>query len=97
MLLLFSMTPASAEIAQQIVHLVTEGHLAEEHADHTEDKEHGCSGPYHMCVCHSTVVFVVSVTLTETKPLIGAETVVLGPEQAEEDGHRRLVFRPPIV
>jgi hypothetical protein len=97
MLLLYSMTPASAEIAQQLVHVVTEGHFANEHAAHTEDKEHGCSGPYHLCVCHSTVVFVVSVTLTDNEPIIGTETVVLGLEQAEEDGHSRSVFRPPIV
>ena len=91
------MTPASAEIAGHLVHFVTEGHSVHEHVEHTENKEHGCSGPYHMCVCHTTVVFVVAKPSTEASPSIeNAEDIPLA-DQGSADGHRRAVFRPPIA
>ncbi len=60
MALLYVMTPGSTEIAQNVYHLVFEGHDAHDHPEHAEDEEHGCSGPYHMCACHSTVAFQVA-------------------------------------
>jgi hypothetical protein len=96
-LLLYSMTTASGEIAEHIIHMITEGHSVHEHIDHTADKEHGCSGPYHMCVCHSTILFVVSAPAVETMPVHGNPNIFALVEQVEGDSHQRSLFRPPIT
>lgn len=57
-LLLLALAPGFGEVVENVLHLLTEGHAA--HArSHDDDHaakgpEHGCTGTFHMCSCHSS-------------------------------------------
>lgn len=57
--LVLAMTPGLAEVVENVAHLAVSGHgahAADQGPDHepTGD-EHGCSGTFHVCSCHSSV------------------------------------------
>jgi hypothetical protein len=51
------MVPGAAELAADALHLFATGHTEHDH-ETPVDAEHGCSGPFHACGCHSTAPFV---------------------------------------
>lgn len=58
--LVWVMTPGLVEVTENLWHLATTGHSAHAPgmgADHAPaGDEHGCSGSFHLCSCHATVV-----------------------------------------
>jgi hypothetical protein len=99
--LLFAMTPASGEILENAVHLVLAGHAAHALPDdgHQPDEpEHGCSGPFHICACHSPTPLTASRVTTVFGTLAPRESEVAGStESGPVDGYLNGVFRPPIA
>lgn len=61
MVLVWTLTPGLAEVAENVWHLATTGHAAhavEQGADHEPvGDEHGCTGPFHLCSCHHSQAF----------------------------------------
>jgi hypothetical protein len=60
-ILICAMAPGAGEIVENVVHLLAEGRAAHElaDADHApQGSEHGCSGTFHRCHCHSSTAFV---------------------------------------
>lgn len=55
--LLLALAPGLGEVVENVVHLVVHGHLAhaEAQGDHHAERlpEHGCSGTFHLCSCHT--------------------------------------------
>ena len=55
-LLLWTLLPGTWELAENVSHLIRDGHLAHtETAGHPHSEpgaEHGCSGTLHFCSCH---------------------------------------------
>ncbi len=106
MVLVFSLTPGTAEAVENVAHLVTEGHLAhaEAHdADHADDHspegdEHGCNSVFHLCACHVSASFVLHIqpgfepVPTAVKLGTGAHLY----EDMDADGVRLGLLRPPI-
>lgn len=96
----FSMFPGAAEIGENVVHLVTSGHLAHEleDADHErQGTEHGCSGTAHLCSCCTAPLFVPSAP--PRPPTAISRCSMPAPSRMEltPDGHLPGVFRPPIA
>ena len=55
------MMPGALELAENAIHLLRHGdtaHADTSHAGDRDDDEHGCSGTYHACTCHSSSLFV---------------------------------------
>lgn len=97
--LIYVMTPASGEIVENLVHLVATGHTAHAAHDepHQQGPEHDCSGPFHVCACHSSVVFteaVAEATGSVSAPV--ARNAWAYPVEPR-DGCLNAVFRPPIA
>lgn len=104
LLMTFVMTPGSAELVENAFHLVQHGDVAHDGSPghgHTESgDEHGCSGSYHICVCHHTTAFVASA-------VVGVAALVVFPPVTSHPGLRGEdapasfdlsdIFRPPIV
>ena len=63
-LLVYLLAPGAAEMTEYAVHWVEHGDGAHaEGAGHEErdgTDEHGCSGSFHMCLCHHGTGFVTS-------------------------------------
>ena len=101
-LLAYVMTPMSVEATESLMHLLVDGHTAHSVADdaHQPDEaEHGCSGSFHMCPCHSSVAFMalpqplaIEVVFVRVDAGFGGVT-----EALPADGYLETVFRPPIV
>ena len=57
-LLLWSIVPGGAEAVENAAHWLGEGHLAHQQSDkdsHSDPgPEHGCTGTFHTCPCHSS-------------------------------------------
>ncbi len=100
-LMMYLMTPGSGELTENIVHLVMNGHTAHalDDADHQpEDDEHGCSGPYHVCQCHTSTGFLAGVGDVRLGAAFAAGArLSWGAEDAKADGCLAGVFRPPIA
>lgn len=65
--LVLALMPGTFEIMENIVHFVTEGHLAHltADADHHDPSgsEHGCTPIFHACGCHTSLSFLGEQTL----------------------------------
>lgn len=100
-LLVFLMTPAAGEVAENIVHFVVNGHTAhavDDAAHQPDDREHGCSGLFHVCGCHSSVPFTVTRTSLDLSFGVPAERELhWWHESSPKSGHGTGVFRPPII
>jgi hypothetical protein len=61
LLLLWALFPGAGEVTENLVHLSLHGHTAHA-AGHADDHakpgaEHGCTGPFHVCSCHTSTPF----------------------------------------
>ena len=99
-LMVYQMTPGAGELTENIVHLVTSGHTAhtlhDGHQEPTSD-EHGCSGPFHVCECHSTTNFLVAAVgqiVISPRPI---DDPARHTAHTKADGFVAGVFRPPIA
>lgn len=97
--LVYLLTPGAFELTENVLHLVGHGDTAHGEAGHSgaeSSDEHGCSGPYHFCICHTSVTFlggsIVSVALDEPP------SVALGlsdPGDVSDSGYAHRIYRPP--
>jgi hypothetical protein len=95
--LIVVMMPSGAELVELGLHLIEHGDIA--HADHEspEGDEHGCSGLFHTCACHSNG------SLPSVRPptlaIIESPEVAtpLDPRDALGLGNPPPPVRPPIV
>lgn len=101
LLLIALMTPSAGELAENLVHLLTEGHTAhavQDSAHEPDSPEHGCTGIFHVCPCHATTSFTPARTAGRLDPLapLAADD---GPwtDGLPSRGHRAGIFRPPIA
>jgi hypothetical protein len=95
------MVPGAGEFLESAVHLVQTGHTAHALADGEHDPEgaeHGCSGPFHVCQCHSTIAFTAA---PETSGLVAPASAYRDVgwwlDDTYAEGHRSGIFRPPIA
>lgn len=100
-LMVYLMTPAGGEITENVVHLLTKGHTAhaiDDDAHEPDSPEHGCSGPFHVCSCHSSTAFTASFAAVDVGSAVPRETGVgWWYEDAPAEGYLDSVFRPPIA
>jgi hypothetical protein len=102
--LVYLMTPGSLELTESLGHLVVHGDSAhadpEEHdgqADPDGSDEHGCSGGYHLCVCHQATGFVVPFGVGIANAITPATNDALETAQPAPSAHPGRIFRPPIA
>lgn len=97
----WQMVPGSNEILENVFHLAREGHLAHAlpDAEHqSTDVEHGCSGPFHLCPCHTSISFLTGVFAGEDQPQACSEPGVSWcTHDSDADAHLSGIFRPPIA
>jgi len=88
--------PGTGELVVDALHLLETGHTEHAH-DVPVDAEHGCSGPFHVCGCHSTVPFACEAApaVAEAPEMSVAFVVTRDPEGSP--GHARSLYRPPSV
>ncbi len=95
--LIWALTPGFAEASVDLVHQLRAGHTAHTAApadDHEQDEEHGCTGAFHLCGCHSSQAFQPNAFkhLKQTP----ATTATWGSlSSLHPDPHQATVFRPP--
>jgi len=101
LLLVFLFVPGTMEVTENLLHLVTHGDLAHhvQDADHHEPGgEHDCSGIFHSCLCHSSVLVTVSLdggNFTTPPPHVGRHlNHVL---DRTTSGFPDRLYRPPIA
>jgi hypothetical protein len=99
--LTYLMVPGSLELTESIAHLVVHGDTAhadsEGHGEPGGADEHGCSGGYHLCVCHHSTGFVVPLGMAVDRPVApeaGGPAVETGSAPSAAVGR---IFRPPIA
>jgi len=100
-LMVYVMTPSAGEITENVIHLLASGHTAyandDEHHERTGD-EHGCSGTFHICPCHSTPLFALRVVRTDVGAVLHAgERLPWASNDANAEGFVPGVFRPPVA
>ena len=100
--MLILMFPGSFELLQDGVHWVLEGHTphdpSTEHHDEGPTQEHSCSGPYHVCICHSSGLFVTQSTVqTPAQPSPRSCEIVARVAQPCPSSHLDRLFRPPMA
>ena len=104
LLQIYLLTPGTGELTLDLVHYAINGdthHQTEVEEDHnhdTQNTEHGCSGPYHVCGCHASVVFTPSF-VSVSFSIIPPQHLYL-PSWFEEfstnNGFSGPPFKPPI-
>ena len=101
LLLGWQMVPGMTEIVENIVHLAQNGHLAHaiDDAQHApEGDEHGCSGTFHLCQCHSSASFLsFSIRVDMRELLYYSNALPRLTDDLGADGYLSAVFRPPIA
>ncbi|MBT8464900.1 MAG: hypothetical protein KJO57_09450 [Deltaproteobacteria bacterium] len=97
--MVYAMVPGASEIVENVSHLLVEGHAAHELADadhEPQGEEHGCSGTFHMCHCHTSVTFLTGTTAPEVASAPEhRQTVSWDVDDARADGCTADMFRPP--
>lgn len=98
-IMVYAMAPGASEIAENVFHLLAEGHAAHALADadhEPQGEEHGCSGTFHMCHCHSSTAFVSGGEAPEVRAAIElCQRVSRDVDDARAEGCRADMFRPP--
>jgi hypothetical protein len=93
------MTPGALELTENAIHLVTHGDRAHAGADHGEDSdtdEHGCSGTYHACTCHSSPQFADNaVAIRAVAPAAVTRVHARRADAMLDSGFVRGIDRPP--
>lgn len=101
LLLAFLLTPGSAELVENVVHLASDGHTAHavDDAEHAPaGDEHGCTGMMHCCTCCG----VPPVALSDAKLALAASVRGLGSVLPPSvggaaTGHGTRLDRPPAA
>jgi hypothetical protein len=97
---IYLMVPGANETLENLVHLAIHGHGAHavDDADHDfGESEHGCSGPYHLCACHSSLPFQAPSVDRGLRPVLAAQALAVdGGLFQFGDGYALALFRPPI-
>ena len=100
-IMIYLMTPGAGEFAENIVHLAINGHTAhalDDAAHQSEGDEHGCSGPFHFCQCHTSTPFTITMQVTDMdSALMLLQSFRWRAEEVISDGFLLDVFRPPIA
>ena len=100
--MLVLMFPSSLELVQDATHLLADGHTRHDisagHHDDEPTDEHGCSGPYHICICHSSSAFVIGlpdnlIVVHDIRPFRIVERLAT----PAPSGHLDRLFRPPTA
>lgn len=102
LLLVLAIVPATGEVIELAVHLAQHGDVAHDAGD-THDgaplgaDEHGCSGLFHMCGCHTAPAMTPppSVATAIVPPV--RRIAVVPPAARDGRGAPAPSFRPPIV
>lgn len=96
---MYAMAPGAGEIVENVFHLLAEGHAAHALADAAHEpqgEEHGCSGTFHMCHCHSSTTFVSGAGAPEVEAAAEhRQPVSWDVNDAHPEGCRADMFRPP--
>ncbi|MFH2009246.1 MAG: hypothetical protein ABI333_21835 [bacterium] len=101
LVLVFLFVPGTLEATENLLHLVTHGDLAHQvpHADHHEPGgEHDCSGLFHSCVCHSSILVTVSDlggAVAAPPPHVGRHLIHVSDRTTS--GFPDRLYRPPIA
>jgi len=87
------------ELVEQVVHWTATGHSAHDGDEDHEPAtgEHGCSGSFHACSCHSTASFVVAQAPIVEAPLVRAVCPLWEIVDPFAMRAPAAVFRPPIA
>lgn len=99
--LVYLFVPGTFEATENLVHLAAHGDLAHsgDHAtQHEPGGEHDCSGLFHSCVCHASIL----VTLTTQMAVLMAPPPLNGRQVSLHDGrptsgYPDSLYRPPIA
>jgi hypothetical protein len=101
LLMIYFVAPSASEVVENVLHLVAEGHTAHAvaDADHApRGDEHGCSGTFHVCQCHSSVTFLSGTTAPEVEAASEhRQNVYRDVDDARAEGCRADMFRPPAA
>lgn len=92
--------PGTAVLADNVVHLLSEGQLAaaQPELNHTPcDADRDCTGPAHCCPCHTGSSFVVADQHPTLAPAATLSERSQMPAEAPRPGHRTRIFRPPVA
>ena len=97
-LLVWALVPGSAEMSEQLVHLLRNGHLAHSIPGDPDEvppgAEHGCQGAMHLCrCCPSSIASATQFTLVS--PLVALATAMDPLRRSHGDPHLLNVYRPP--
>jgi len=99
--LVYLMSPGVNEVAENLIHFAATGHSAHalDDADHDfGDDEHGCSGPFHLCACHTSTLFHAQAIRADLTPTLALERDESWRTDTDPgDGYGLGIFRPPIV
>jgi hypothetical protein len=99
--LVYLMMPGSLELTESLAHLVVHGDTAhgdaEGHGDADGSDEHGCSGGYHLCVCHQASGFVVPFGVVIANLIAPAPNDVPETPEPAPSADPGRIFRPPIA
>ncbi len=100
--ILILMFPGSVELVEDGIHWITDGHTThdtstEHHREGPAD-EHGCSGPYHICICHSSSPFITRAAPADPgkRALRSCEMIELV-DAPSPSSHLDRLFRPPAA
>jgi hypothetical protein len=102
--LVYLMMPGSLELTESLAHLVVHGDTAhgdpegrDGHDSGDGADEHGCSGGYHLCVCHQSTGFVLPFGVVIANTIAPAANDVPEIAEAAPSGQPGRIFRPPIA
>jgi hypothetical protein len=99
--LVYLLIPGTFEATENLVHLVAHGdmaHSADHSAHHEPDAEHDCSGLFHSCLCHSSVLVTIAMsgsTLAVPPPRAGSH--LIRNLDRSTSGYPDRLYRPPIA
>ncbi|MBT8451571.1 MAG: hypothetical protein KJO40_06365 [Deltaproteobacteria bacterium] len=97
--MVYAMAPGASEIVENVFHLLAEGHAAHALADadhEPQGEEHGCSGTFHMCHCHSSVTFLTGTAAPEIEAASEhRQNARCDVDDLRAEGCRADMFRPP--
>ena len=89
--------PGAAELLEDAVHALVDGHTAHDRDHAGEQPGHCCSGLFQICACHTNAVATLSAA-TGLSPQLFARSHVPGDERhAARPGFRSAPFRPPTA
>ncbi|QQR89792.1 MAG: hypothetical protein IPJ88_16690 [Myxococcales bacterium] len=101
LVLALQFVPGLGELVESAVHFAVHGHSAHALSDtehQSQEAEHGCSGPFHLCPCHSTVAYTmqaaVSGVVAPARDDARPKWWIDG--DGPTDAHLAGVFRPPL-